>query len=523
MIRILPKFINNQLIIFLIGLLVFIIAPPFSWATNYYVSTSGSDSNIGTSTNTAWRTIQKAINTVAAGDTVNVMNGDYTGDFTINKFGTAAQPITFTGMGQTRLLTNLTQADASVWIRADYVIFKNFDVAGNIHIRGKYNRVENNSVHDGHYQSGISLSADSRDSADTAYNVIKDNVISYPVGAGIYIRGHFNQIIGNDISRVQDHAPGETEFSDDADGIRFFGHGHYVAGNYVHDIWQTDALGLPHIDILQTWREAYDIVFDSNIFYNPNPAGSNRIVMLERQEGTGPVSNITWINNVFIFADDSSSFLNFNRKSGQPEITDLVVVNNTFIYDHKGANRSSDKAVSFSDITRPVFRNNLLIDATDGSGDYVELTGSALADYSVGNNAVYSTYGLNPGNYAYPNDLWRIDPLVIDDDISDGSVDLRLTSNSPLIDAVYGATYTNHDHTGVARPQGVRQDIGAYEYISSSHCLPLGNIDCTGTVGGHDVRAIIQKYGTTDVLTDLNNSGTINTLDIIIALLNFGR
>jgi hypothetical protein len=46
-------------------------------ATNYYVSTSGSDSNAGTSTNAAYLTIQKAANVMNAGDTCYILSGTY--------------------------------------------------------------------------------------------------------------------------------------------------------------------------------------------------------------------------------------------------------------------------------------------------------------------------------------------------------------------------------------------------------------------------------------------------------------
>ena len=65
-------------------------------AATYYVSTAGSDSNPGSS-GQPWRTIQKAANTAAAGDTVTVRAGTYHERVQINVSGTASQPITFQG------------------------------------------------------------------------------------------------------------------------------------------------------------------------------------------------------------------------------------------------------------------------------------------------------------------------------------------------------------------------------------------------------------------------------------------
>jgi hypothetical protein len=47
-------------------------------ARTYYVSPSGSDGNPGTSPAKPFRTLQKAADSTAPGDTVSIMNGTYT-------------------------------------------------------------------------------------------------------------------------------------------------------------------------------------------------------------------------------------------------------------------------------------------------------------------------------------------------------------------------------------------------------------------------------------------------------------
>ena len=61
----------------------------------YFVSTSGSDSNPGTSLSNSWRTIQYAADQVIAGDTVYVRGGVYKEIVTINISGTAESRIVF--------------------------------------------------------------------------------------------------------------------------------------------------------------------------------------------------------------------------------------------------------------------------------------------------------------------------------------------------------------------------------------------------------------------------------------------
>ena len=66
-------------------------------ATTYYVSTTGSDSNPGTSLTEPWLTLQHAAATATAGATVYVMGGTYGLTSVINfpNSGTATAPIIF--------------------------------------------------------------------------------------------------------------------------------------------------------------------------------------------------------------------------------------------------------------------------------------------------------------------------------------------------------------------------------------------------------------------------------------------
>ncbi len=79
-------------------LVLFLMAPAFADATTYYVRTDGNNSNTGTadSAGGAWLTMQKAVDTAVAGDTVTVGSGTYTsGQVQFGQSGTVGSPITF--------------------------------------------------------------------------------------------------------------------------------------------------------------------------------------------------------------------------------------------------------------------------------------------------------------------------------------------------------------------------------------------------------------------------------------------
>ena len=69
--------------------IIFLLAFNVSAAT-YYVATNGVDTDSGTTTNAPWRTIQKAANSLAPGDTAFVRGGIYNEAVTINVSGSAA-------------------------------------------------------------------------------------------------------------------------------------------------------------------------------------------------------------------------------------------------------------------------------------------------------------------------------------------------------------------------------------------------------------------------------------------------
>lgn len=76
-------------------------ATPASAATphTYYVSTTGSDTNPGTSTAAPFRTVQKCAGLAQAGDQCSIMGGTYHETVTPAHSGTAGAPISFTPFG----------------------------------------------------------------------------------------------------------------------------------------------------------------------------------------------------------------------------------------------------------------------------------------------------------------------------------------------------------------------------------------------------------------------------------------
>src|SRR5580704_7157957 len=106
--------------------------------TTYYVSSEiGSNNNAGTSESAPLASLQAAANLVKPGDTVEVMNGTYTGNapqggyvVDITTSGTASAPITFEAApGQTPVI-NSSGGWAGINIEASNIVVSGFTVVG---------------------------------------------------------------------------------------------------------------------------------------------------------------------------------------------------------------------------------------------------------------------------------------------------------------------------------------------------------------------------------------------------------
>ena len=108
-----------------------------------------------------------------------------------------------------------------------------------------------------HYatRGGIRVFARLGKESGTSNCTVKNNRLYRNATAGIEVYGRNNLVEGNEIWGTIQHHPKSTEVvGADADGMRFFGSGHIIHGNYIHDISYRDPENIdPHIDCFQTW------------------------------------------------------------------------------------------------------------------------------------------------------------------------------------------------------------------------------------------------------------------------------
>jgi hypothetical protein len=125
-------------------------------ATNYYVSTSGDDTNAGLSPTTAWKTPSYAVSKVKAGDTVYLMEGTWYGEhLAFHTSGTKSAPITITSYNGKVVLDGVDQSDTtngnSIGVEiSDYSKGLEYINVNNIVIRNYYRGIyvrNSNNIH----------------------------------------------------------------------------------------------------------------------------------------------------------------------------------------------------------------------------------------------------------------------------------------------------------------------------------------------------------------------------------------
>lgn len=213
-------------------------------AATYNVRTDGSDSCNGSANassssapNCAFKTVQKAADTAAAGDKVIIQAGTYSGAVTFSKSGTASAPITFTASG-----------DAI--IRGNVKTTGNYNILDKVTISppstGGYGAVTLNGQHN--TLSNCLVTNYGAPASDQATAIIFDNGGAYNLVEKCTIR---------DLT--------------DIDVFHVNGHDQTIRNNYITNVNGVN-YAANHTDIVQAWgwsgASSYNIVFEGNLVTN---------------------------------------------------------------------------------------------------------------------------------------------------------------------------------------------------------------------------------------------------------------
>jgi hypothetical protein len=390
--------------------------------STFYVSNSG-DNHADGSALAPWQTLQFAADQVAAGDTVIVKSGTYTG-FYLETDGTAANPIRFSAEPNTLINTrNATTPDGINLEGSDYIIIEGFRVVGmpragirtviNNHVIIRNNETDLNSrwgIFSGHsYDLTIENNITSRSQIE--HGIYVSNSGDRPI-----IRG--NVVWGNRANGI--HMNGDL--SQGEDGIIS---GALVEGNIIYGNGGGGGSGI-NADGVQ------DSVFQNNLLYDNHASG----ISLYRIDGAQGSKNNRILNNTILMASDSRWAINIKDGS-----TGATVYNNILYNDHSWHGSISITADSMSQFNSDY--NVVMSRFTPDDGDSVLDLTSWRSTTGQDTHSIIAT----------PAQLF----------VAPGSADYHLSATSPAIDAGTSQLVPAVDLEGAARPAGSGWDIGAYE------------------------------------------------------------
>jgi len=318
----------------------------------FYVDPAGNDSAAGSSTS-PWRTLQKAANTVRAGDLVIVRAGHYAGLY-LTTSGTATDPITFRGdPGAIVDSQNPTTPDGINLEGASYVVIESFTVTGvpRAGIRAVLNHHVTIRGNTGDLNGRWGILTGFSDDL-----LIENNVMSRSQAEhGIYVGNsgdrpviRRNVVWGNRANGI--HMNGDL--SQGGDGIIS---GAVVEANTIYDNGLGGGSGI-NCDGVQS------SIIRNNLLYNNHASG----ISLYQIDGGQPARNNQVLHNTIVMASDARWAINIQNAS-----TGNVVRNNILYNQHSFR---GSVAISADSLTGFVSDTNVLMDRLSTDGGDTRLT-----------------------------------------------------------------------------------------------------------------------------------------------------
>jgi MYXO-CTERM domain-containing protein len=433
-----PSLLNR----FILVTTLIVAAPSFAAAAEYVVAPGGADSATGLS-GAPWRTLQKAIDAVKAGDVVAVEDGSYAGLACDGVSGTANARIVIRSRNRwgakINAATSQSTQDFVQFASCSYITFDGFEVSGAP-------------------RSGIAILGDTEDGSD-ARGVIIQNCFSHDNG-GTSASGRHDGIFSgfaldltiqdNRIDTTGEHGIYVSNAADNPSILR-----NDISNTGANCIQINADLSTGGDGLISNWR------IEGNTIRNCKGAAAINL--------DGAIRGVAR-NNV-VFGAAKAGFTLF-QGDGAEASHDNLIVNNT-VYNPKG----SRAAIQLADgANNNIIFNNIFI--SQATAFEVQTVTGLQHDYNI-----VSSFD---GSTASAHETTPTSAASLFADAANG--DLRLATPAPAaaldqgVATFAGAQAPVADVLGAARPAGAGYDLGAYE----SGATPTGG---TGGTGGSSSNA----------------------------------
>ena len=417
---------------------------PVALATEYYVSTTGSNSNSGTESQ-PFASIQWAADLSQPGDTTFVRGGTYSETFhagasvVLRNDGTASDWINFRAYpGETPVIDHDTYA--GFLVLGNYVEVSGFEVTTS---------------------TGISNPGDSSDGQNW--------------GSGISVVGNY-QFAGPSFENKRPHH------------VRINDNHVYGMGGSGITATRTDYLQLEGNRI------------HHNSFFNPNQSSGISLYQLIDQDTAPGYHNIIRGNTSYSNQNTVSPSGGGNRTDGNgiiiddgqntqfgstfPAYTGSTLIENNVLFDNGGKGVNVFKSDNVDIINNTLFKNGKdpqvgPYQIAHGNADNVRIYNNILygrspneainfaffeSNISYDNNLFFNGITSTSSGVSYgANNIYGQDPLLTNPTLDFATANFRQTPTGPTINNGNPTIHSVTDFGGTARPLGGGYDIGAYE------------------------------------------------------------
>ncbi|MCD4739693.1 right-handed parallel beta-helix repeat-containing protein, partial [archaeon] len=438
----------------------------------YYVSSSGDDNHPGTLA-FPWRTIQKAADSVSAGNTVYIRGGTYNEKVDITTSGTSGNTITFSSYpGETALIDGT--GISLPW-------------TGLIHINtAKYLTIKNLVIQNSE-RWGISTAFEggaSPSSHITVYNCSFENIYRNAVW---FWQEDIDQALMNHIN-VSHCSFNEIQTSlSSGECATFVGNNNsvfeYNTMTNIHKIGVDFASGSTNclidnndIDVTGMETNAFGIYIDGgqkdgqschNITVsNDYVHGSRQGIGFCSEIGANSyIKNLTIVNNVVDVADyvGIACFHNYGVLN---HYYDVTIKHNT-IYSH-GSGGSALRLAIYDDYVHDfIVANNIFVSGDSTNYQLYTRFLSTNPELIRANNLYYHTSKAANTRFEDGTGMFEPSAKITDPLLENLGTDFHLTDLSPAKEGASSEYTISTDFEGNSRPQGNAFDIGAFEYVQT--------------------------------------------------------
>ena len=489
----------------------------FAAGNTYYVSTSGSDTNMGSVTS-PFKTFAKATSMLSTGDKLFVMGGTYQESLIVTNNGTASSLIEILPYnGQTVIIDGGNSRSSIVKASGSYIKISGFEVKNSagycVDIRGNYITVDNLNVHNcysmGIYTEGKYSSILNNKVSYSSMNNSGRNASSWGSGIKVKVGGENISIINNEV------------FNNYGEGIAITRGGNVTVRE--NKVWDNFSVNV-YVD------NSYDVLVEKNFSYCTPNSGFEKVSSNNRRayayaigeefyDGWGAkLARVTIVNNIAAFC--YKGVANFNADVTGGGMDTVTIANNTL-----WGNVSTALSLAYdSGKQRNVTVSNNIIHQSGGQLLYVQNN----TGISLNNNLWSPTKPSGSGSSdksAQEASIFLVTPSYLVESY-------KIGSNSPAYNFGITLSQVINDYFGNQRPQFGSFDIGAHEYTTDvgggsspvpTPVIKSGDENGENLVNDFDYSIWLSNYnkalsGATN--GDFNNSGKVDGVDYVIWLNN---